>query len=64
MSKIQNEAVQRTMVHSYLLEGERGDIGFAVGNMGKARSWGPWPCLSTDWKESPVRKPYNLPDEN
>lgn len=52
------------MVYLYLLEGERGDIGFVIGNMGKVRLWGFWICLSIDWKESLVRKFYNFLDEN
>lgn len=53
MGKKQNNAVYITIVHSYVLvlHGDRDAVGFEIGTMEKNRSWGPWTCFSTDWKE-------------
>lgn len=37
MSKKQKDAVQRTIVHSYLMDVDRGDISFKGGNTDQTR---------------------------
>lgn len=51
MGKKQNNAVYITIVHSYILHGDRDAIVFEIGTMDKNRSQGSWTCFSTYWKE-------------